>query len=223
MKPFKVAIDGPAGSGKSTISHKLARKLQWNHIDTGAMYRAVTLAAIRLGIDLGDEEAYDFLKTTKIRYEKNKVFLNGEDVTKLIRSKEVTNNVSLVSSFQSVRKRLVKLQQEAAIHSGNVIMDGRDIGTVVIKDADLKIFLTANVETRARRRLEESSDDSLGKVIEEINLRDQKDSSRKESPLRKADDAIEIDTTDMSVDQVVNNILNLINDKRGAGENNEWF
>lgn len=221
MKPFKVAIDGPAGSGKSTISHKLARKLQWNHIDTGAMYRAVTLAAIRLGIDLGDEEAYDFLKTTKIRYEKNKVFLNGEDVTKLIRSKEVTNNVSLVSSFQSVRKRLVKLQQEAAIHSGNVIMDGRDIGTVVIKDADLKIFLTANVETRARRRLEESSDDSLGKVIEEINLRDQKDSSRKESPLRKADDAIEIDTTDMSVDQVVNNILNLINDKRGAGENNE--
>lgn|SRR5690554_4307499 len=221
MKPFKVAIDGPAGSGKSTISHKLARKLQWNHIDTGAMYRAVTLAAIRLGIDLGDEEAYDFLKTTKIRYEKNKVFLNDEDVTKLIRSKEVTNNVSLVSSFQSVRKRLVKLQQEAAIHSGNVIMDGRDIGTVVIKDADLKIFLTANVETRARRRLEESSDDSLGKVIEEINLRDQKDSSRKESPLRKADDAIEIDTTDMSVDQVVNNILNLINDKRGAGENNE--
>lgn len=218
MKPFNVAIDGPAGSGKSTISHKLANKLQWNHIDTGAMYRAVTLAAIRLGIDLGNEDAYGFLKTTKIRYENNKVFLNGEDVTKLIRSKEVTNNVSLVSSFQSVRKRLVKLQKEAAFHSGNVIMDGRDIGTVVLKDANLKIFLTANVETRAKRRLEESKSDSLGKLIEEINLRDQKDSSRKESPLKKADDAIEIDTTNMTIDQVVNEILNLINDKRGAGE-----
>lgn len=216
MKPFKVAIDGPAGSGKSTISRKLAEKLNWNHIDTGAMYRAVTLAALRNEIELADENQYLFLENTKITYKNNRVYLNEEDVTKLIRSKKVTNNVSLVSSLPLVRKRLVDLQKHAAINSDNIIMDGRDIGTVVMVDADLKIFLTAPVEVRAQRRMTEDNDQSLNLVIEEIKLRDHKDSSRKESPLKKADDAIEIDTTHLSIDGVVNKIMELIKEKRGV-------
>lgn len=216
MKPFKVAIDGPAGSGKSTISHNLANKLNWNHIDTGAMYRAVTLAALRKKIDLSNENSYQFLDTLKIVYHNNRVYLNEEDVTKLIRSKEVTSNVSLVSSLPIVRKRLVLLQKEAANNSGNIIMDGRDIGTVVMRDADLKIFLTAPIEVRAKRRMKEDNDESLLNAIEQIKTRDHKDSSRKESPLKKASDAIEIDTSNLSIKEVVNKIMELINQKRGV-------
>ncbi|HBY65039.1 MAG TPA: (d)CMP kinase, partial [Acholeplasmataceae bacterium] len=154
MPGYKLAIDGPAGSGKSTISSLIAKKLGWTHIDTGAMYRAVTLQALELGINLNEEAQYRFLETSTIHYDFDRIYINDRDVTEAIRSEAVTNNVSLVSSFPYVRKKLVELQKQAAQH-GNIIMDGRDIGTVVIPNADLKIFLTANVEERAKRRYKE--------------------------------------------------------------------
>jgi CMP/dCMP kinase len=151
MPGFKVALDGPAGSGKSTISSKVAKRLGWTHIDTGAMYRAVTLKAIENNLNLEDESSYLFLETTKIHYKFERIFIDDRDVSKAIRSETVTNHVSLVSSFSYVRKKMVEVQQEAA-NEGNIVMDGRDIGTVVLPNADLKIFLTANVEERAKRR-----------------------------------------------------------------------
>ena len=216
MSGYKLAIDGPAGSGKSTISSLIAKKLGWTHIDTGAMYRAVTLQALELKIDLNDEAQYRFLETSKIHYDFDRIYINDRDVSDAIRSEAVTNNVSLVSSFPYVRKKLVELQQLAS-EQGNIIMDGRDIGTVVIPKADLKIFLTANVEERAKRRYKEhikkGKESQISKVIEDIVIRDQKDSTRKESPLRKADDAIVIDTTYLTIEQVVNKIIELTDKK----------
>ncbi|MDO9629350.1 MAG: (d)CMP kinase [Acholeplasmataceae bacterium] len=216
MPGYKLAIDGPAGSGKSTISSLIAKKLGWTHIDTGAMYRAVTLQAIELGINLNDEGSYRFLETSKIHYDFDRIYINDRDVTEGIRSEGVTNNVSLVSSFPYVRKKLVELQKMAA-ENGNIVMDGRDIGTVVLPKADLKIFLTANVEERAKRRykehLKKGKETHLSKVIEDIVNRDQKDSTRKESPLRIADDAIVLDTTYLTIDEVVNKIIELTDKK----------
>lgn len=220
MEQFHVAIDGPAGSGKSTISALIAKKLNWIHIDTGAMYRAVTLNAINKGLDLNDESSYHFLENTKITYDNEKILLNSIDVTNDIRSKEVTNNVSLVSSFAYVRKKMVYLQRNAA-KGKKVIMDGRDIGTVVLKNADLKIFLNANIEERAKRRISEypsngSEEMRIKKVMEDIRKRDIKDSTRVESPLKKATDAIELDTTDLTIDQVVDKIINMIEKKENV-------
>jgi len=216
MPGYKLAIDGPAGSGKSTISSLIAKKLGWTHIDTGAMYRAVTLQALELGINLNEEAQYRFLETSTIHYDFNRIYINDRDVTDAIRSEAVTDNVSLVSSFPYVRKKLVELQQEAA-KNGNIIMDGRDIGTVVIPHADLKIFLTANVEERAKRRYKEhikkGKESKISKVIEDIVIRDQKDSTRKESPLRKAEDAIVLDTTYLTIEEVVNKIIELTDKK----------
>jgi cytidylate kinase len=180
------------------------------------MYRAVTLKAIELGVDLNLEASYRFLETTIVHYDFDKIFIDDRDVTEAIRSEAVTNNVSLVSSFPYVRKKLVDLQKQAAEH-GNIIMDGRDIGTVVLPQAQLKIFLTANVEERAKRRYKEhmkkGKEAPMEKVIEDIVIRDQKDSTRKESPLRKADDAITIDTTCLTIDEVVNKIIELTEQK----------
>lgn len=217
MRVFHVAIDGPAGSGKSTISSLIANKMGWTHIDTGAMYRAVTLCALEAKVNLNDETSYQFLENTKISYTNEKILLNGRDVSKEIRSDEVTNNVSLVSSFHYVRSKMVTLQQIAA-EGQNVVMDGRDIGTVVLKDADLKVFLTANVEERAKRRYAENlgkgqDDIDINEVIADIKSRDIKDSTRKESPLKKADDAIEIDTTYLTIEQVVDKIIIMIEKK----------
>ncbi len=198
MQEFHVAVDGPAGSGKSTICDIVAKELNLIHIDTGSMYRAITYIALENKINLDDEESYDFVKNVKIIYKDNKIFANGIDVTEKIRSKEVTNNVSKVSSFPKVRKHLVKLQRSAS-KGKHVIMDGRDIGTIVLPDADLKIFLTANIEKRAERRMLEmhakGQDVDLSAVIEDIKLRDHKDSTRKESPLLIPNDAIIVDTT----------------------------
>lgn len=209
MSHFHVAIDGPAGSGKSTISKKVSKELGLIHIDTGAMYRAITYLALKKGIDLNDEQAYHFLEDTKIEYKDDKIFLNQEDVTELIRSDQVTKNASLVSSFPSVRRYLVKIQQDAA-KGINVIMDGRDIGSVVLPDADLKIFLTAHVEARAKRRMRElqlkGQDIDLSTVIKDIETRDEKDSTRKESPLIIPKDAIIVDTTHYTIDDTVNRI-----------------
>lgn len=216
MKRFHIAIDGPAGSGKSTISSLLAKKLKWTHIDTGAMYRAVTLYALRNNLNLHDEKEYSFLENIKISYVNGVIYLNGENVSEEIRSEEVTNNVSLVSSIKYVRVKMVDLQRKAA-EGINVVMDGRDIGTVVLPKANLKVFLTANVEERAKRRLEENKRKNINKniedVIEEIKIRDQKDSTREESPLKKAEDAIKLDTTYLTIEEVVDKILLMIDKK----------
>ncbi|MFU8792496.1 MAG: (d)CMP kinase [Acholeplasmataceae bacterium] len=216
MPGFKVAIDGPAGSGKSTISTRVAEHLGWHHLDTGAMYRAVTLYALQKQLDLEDESSYQFLETAEIQYHNHRMYFNGKDVTDDIRSDEVTLNVSLVSSFPYVRKQLVKLQREAA-KDDYIVMDGRDIGTVVLPNADLKIFLTANVLERAKRRysenLKKGHEEPMHQVIEDISKRDFKDSTREESPLKKADDAIELDTTYLTIEEVVSHIIELIDKK----------
>jgi cytidylate kinase len=210
MSGFKLAIDGPAGSGKSTISKLIAKRLGWTHIDTGAMYRAVTLEALELGIDLQQESAYLFLESMMIHYDNDRIYIDDRDVTDEIRQSAVTNNVSLVSSFPYVRRKMVELQKQAA-KKGEVIMDGRDIGTVVLPEADLKIFLTAHLEERAKRRYKENVNKGknvdINQVIEDIGTRDIKDSTRIESPLKKAEDAIEIDTTNLSIEEVVEKII----------------
>lgn len=216
MKNFQVAIDGPAGSGKSSISEIVASKMGCTHIDTGAMYRAVTLEAMRRNIELGDESQYNFIDTIDLIYKEDKTLLEGEDVSQEIRSIPVTRNVSLVSSLKRVRDKMVYFQRESAKH-GFVLMDGRDIGTVVLPEADVKIFLTASPEERAKRRLKELKEKGISSdyetVLEDIKVRDYKDSHRAIAPLRKANDAIEVDTTEMTIDEVCNRIIQIINER----------
>ena len=218
---MQVAIDGPASSGKSTISKFIAKETGFLYLDTGAMYRATTLAFLRNNISVDDASAIDELLENLVISFKNTddgqlVFLNGEDVTREIRDLEVTRNVSEVSAIKAVRIKLVKMQQEIA-ENHSIIMDGRDIGTVVLPNAELKIFLVASVKERALRRFRENQEKgielSLEKLEEEIAHRDFLDSTRKESPLKKADDAIEIDTTSLSIQEVVSKITNLIQEK----------
>ena len=211
---FQVAIDGPAASGKSTVSKAIAKNLGFEYLDTGAMYRAVTLKALRAGINLENEEEYKFLENTTLEFNNNELFLDGENVSKEIRQSDVTNNASLVSKFKYVREKLVEMQRQMAANN-NIIMDGRDIGTVVLPKADLKIFLTANVKTRAIRRMEEDkekygSTKDLETIMAEIEARDYRDSHREISPLTQAEDAILIDTSDLNVQEVIDTITNLV-------------
>lgn len=218
---MQVAIDGPASSGKSTISKLITKETGFLYLDTGAMYRATTLAFLRKNISVDDASAIDELLENLVISFKNTedgqlVFLNGEDVTREIRDLEVTRNVSEVSAIKAVRVKLVQMQREIA-ENHSIIMDGRDIGTVVLPNAELKIFLVASVKERALRRFRENQEKgielSLEKLEEEIAHRDFLDSTRKESPLKKADDAIEIDTTSLSIQEVVSKITNLIQEK----------
>ena len=215
---MQVAIDGPASSGKSTISKLIAKENHFVYLDTGAMYRVVTLAVLRNKISIDDHEAIEKLvQTIEIGFSmkdgKQSVFMNGEDVTDEIRSVEVTKNVSAVSAIKEVRTRLVHLQQEIA-ENHSIIMDGRDIGTVVLPQAEIKIFLVASVEERAKRRFIENQEKgiemSYEELVEDIRRRDHIDSTRKESPLKKAEDAIEIDTTTMTIEDVVKTVTALI-------------
>lgn len=219
MAGFQVAIDGPAGSGKSTISKQIAHKLGMTHIDTGAMYRAVTLLAIEKKIDLNDESAYKFLEDVHITYKDDKIYIDDRIVEEQIRSKAVTDNVSLVSSFPYVRKKLVEIQQRLG-QTNNIIMDGRDIGTVVLPNANLKIFLIADIKERAKRRQQDKEilghQIDIEKLIEEISRRDQLDSERKISPLRKAEDAIVVDSTHLTLQQTVKKIIELIQSAKGV-------
>lgn len=208
-----IAIDGPAGAGKSTIAKKVADSLGYVYIDTGAMYRAFTYELLTSSISLSDiEEITKVLEKTNIEFKNNEIFLNNLNVTNEIRSKNVTANVSAVSAIPQVREKLVDLQRKIASES-NSILDGRDIGTVVFPNAELKIFLTASVKIRALRRYNEliakDKNIDINEIEAEIEKRDKLDSSRETSPLIKASDAIEIDTSDLSIDEVANTILKL--------------
>lgn len=219
MKKMNIAIDGPASAGKSTIAKKVAEQLGYIYLDTGAMYRTLTYAALSNEVDLQDEEAlHTLLKGIRITFstaenEMQRVFLNDEDVTDSIRSEEVTQNVSLVSSFAKVREEMVARQKSIA-RSGGVVMDGRDIGTVVLPDAEVKIFMTATAEERALRRYKENiakgMTTSLEELTEDMKRRDHLDSTRSVSPLKKAEDAIVLDSTHLEIDEVVKQILCII-------------
>lgn len=206
MKNIKIAIDGPAASGKSTIAKLIAQELEYEYIDTGSMYRAITLKALRLGIDLNKESEFSFILTTTFDFVDGHIIMDGIDVSDHIREHEVSNNVSVVASYLSVRQECVKLQRRFAEHY-NVVMDGRDIGYVVLPDADYKFFLTANVETRAERRYKDNIKrgikSNLEILKEKIAQRDYFDSHREHSPLKPASDAIIIDTSDLTIEQVV--------------------
>lgn len=217
VKQIQIAIDGPAGAGKSTIAKIVAENLGFTYIDTGAMYRAVTNKAMSLNIDLSDANSLKkMLLDTTIILEPSQngqlVFVDGENVTEAIRSNEVTKNVSEVAAHASIREILVAKQQELAARGG-IVMDGRDIATHVLKDAELKIFMSASVEERAKRRFLDNERRGIPSTIEklkkEIALRDQLDSQREASPLIQAEDAIYLDTTELSIEQAAQEILNL--------------
>lgn len=218
---LKIAIDGPASSGKSTIAKLLADKYQLVYVDTGAMYRTLTYLALKNNIEVDDEEGLvQLLKDTEIIFKRlpdgQLVFANEEDVTDAIRQHDVTNNVSVVSSFSKVREELVSRQQVIAEEFG-VVMDGRDIGTVVLPDADVKIFLVASVLERAERRYLENKENGIESDFErlkqEIIARDEYDSNREVSPLKQAEDAIRLDTTSLDILEVVNKCVEIINEK----------
>lgn len=214
MDNFIVAVDGPAGSGKSTISKIVAKELDLTYLDTGAMYRIVTLATLRNNIDLSKQEEVVFLlENMQMNIIKDKFYLNNEDVSELIRGVEVTNNVSKVAAIKIVRERLVHMQRSIS-EGKKVILDGRDIGTVVFPKANIKIFLVASAEERAKRRVKEfiskGIDTDYETVLQEILKRDEMDSTRKESPLVKASDAILLDTSYLTIDEVSREIIKLI-------------
>ncbi|HUX60240.1 MAG TPA: (d)CMP kinase [Ignavibacteriaceae bacterium] len=214
-KSFIIAIDGPAGSGKSTSAKLVAQKLGYLYIDTGAMYRAITLLAIEKNVLNNADDVIELANTSKIdlKYSEGitQVLINERDVTEDIRSKEVNKFVSPISKIKGVREALVKKQRILALNNDGIVMEGRDIGTVVFPDADVKIFLTAAISERAERRVKEYDAKGINVSIEEIqsNLenRDKIDSSRETSPLIKADDAYEVDTSKVTVEQQVEMIL----------------
>jgi len=206
-----IAVDGPGGSGKSTVSRKLAERLGWLHLDTGAFYRAATLAVLRAGVDLAVEsEVVGAVSVRTFVQENGRMYLDGEDVSVDIRSLEVTASVSAVAALPEVRRVMVSHQRAwVARHGGDVVVEGRDIGTVVFPEADLKIWLSASAEERARRRALQTGEDPAV-VMKELDRRDRADSGRKVSPLTPAEDAIHLDTTGMTVDEVVDRIMTLI-------------
>lgn len=218
MKKIAIAIDGPAAAGKSTIAKRVANNLGYTYIDTGAMYRCVAYYALVKGVDFHDENAVcRLLSEIKIKLmPDNTVYLNDRDVTADIRVNEISTGASIVSAYSKVRIYLVAQQREMA-KEGGVILDGRDIGTVVLPNAELKIYQVASIECRALRRHNENLSRGLNSDLEEIKkevaARDEADMTREISPLKKADDAIEIDTSDMTIDEVVAHIMNLVEEK----------
>ncbi|MDF9653452.1 (d)CMP kinase [Bacillus cereus] len=217
-KRISIAIDGPAAAGKSTVAKVVAKELSYVYIDTGAMYRTLTYAALEQKVDIENEEQLmEVVKNVNIEFQQGEntqlVFLNGQDVSEVIRTPDVTNRVSIVAKHRLVREEMVRRQQELA-KKGGVVMDGRDIGTHVLPDAEVKIFMLASVEERAERRHLENSnkgfDSNLEQLKEEIAQRDKLDSEREVSPLKKADDALELDTTSLSIEEVVQKIMSIV-------------
>ena len=220
-----IAVDGPAGTGKSSVSRGLARSLDARYLDTGAMYRIVTLAVVRAGVDLTDTPAIESAAADvplSVGYDpdEDKAYLDAEDVSREIRGDAVTKAVSAVSAVPAVRARLVGLQRELASGPGSVVVEGRDVGTVVLPNADLKIFLTASAEVRASRRNQQNiaagRDDEYETVLADVMRRDHLDSTRAVSPLRAADDAVVVDTSDMNESEVIAHLTDLAKQRAGA-------
>lgn len=216
-KKIQIAIDGPAGAGKSTIAKIVAEKLMFTYIDTGAMYRAVTYKALQSNIQLNDAASLEeMLRETSIELKPSEqgqlVFVDQQDVSDAIRSNEVTANVSEVAAHANIREILVAMQKKLA-EAGGIVMDGRDIGTHVLKTAELKVFMSATVEERARRRQLDNErrgiESTLEGLMEDIARRDKYDSEREASPLVQAEDAIYLDTTNLTIDEAANEILRL--------------
>lgn len=223
---MSIAIDGPAGAGKSTVAREVARKLKITYIDTGAMYRALTYAALQQSISLEDgEKLRQLLDSIDLSLHwvdgMQHISLNGADISQEIRSLEVSKNVSSVAKHPIIREKMVQLQQEMA-QTQEVVMDGRDIGTHVLPEAQLKIFLTASIEERARRRytelVEKGENPDLHQLEQDIAARDRMDSERETAPLRPASDSIMLDTTGMGINEVIDKIISLYNCNVG-GEN----
>ena len=218
---YSIAIDGPAGAGKSTVAKEIAKRLGFIYIDTGAMYRAFGLYYLNNGLSLDDEELVNS-KVSLVKIEmknidgENKIYLNNEDISLDIRTEEASRGASKVSVYTHVREKMVELQQEMALKN-SVVMDGRDIGTVVLPNANLKVYLTASVEERAKRRYLEQTKKGMKVNLEDIKKdieeRDYRDMNRSVSPLKQASDAILIDTTNMEIEDVINKILNLCKDR----------
>lgn len=218
-----IAIDGPAAAGKSTIAKRLAKKLNYTYVDTGAMYRALTYKCLQQNVDLQDEAAViSMLHQTKIELKQagdaQEVFVDGKNVSDAIRTQNVSNHVSIVAQIKEVRKEMVELQRQMATEGG-VVMDGRDIATNVLPNAEIKVFMVASVSERARRRLEDLKEKGehpdLLALEQEIARRDKMDSERKIDPLKKAEDAVEIDSTHLTIDEVVAEILELVDERIG--------
>lgn len=218
---FNVAIDGPAGAGKSTIAKLVAKEMGFIYVDTGALYRAIALYILRQDIAAEDETSIAGIMDdidVEIKYVQGtqQVWLNGEDVTGLIRSEDVGNMASASSVYRCVRDKLLSLQQDLAARE-DVIMDGRDIGTCVLPDAQAKIYLTASVETRAKRRYQELREKGitcdLQEIMKDISERDYRDMHREIAPLKQAEDAVLVDTSDMTIDEVVSAIIKLCKER----------
>lgn len=218
-KTIQIAIDGPAGAGKSTIAKIVAEKLGFTYIDTGAMYRAITYKALQQGVSLADEAALsELLRQSTITLKPSErgqlVFLDGQDVSEVIRTNDVTASVSEVAAHADIREQMVAAQQQLA-EAGGVVMDGRDIATHVLPQAELKVFMSATVEERARRRFVDNEKRgipaTIESLIEDIARRDKLDSEREVSPLVQADDAIYLDTTSLTIDEAAEEILRLAN------------
>src|SRR5687768_16825762 len=227
MTPLIIAIDGPASSGKSTLSRLLARELGLWYLDTGSMYRAVALAVTEAGVNLTDREAVgEVARRAEIVLEGDpdsmRVWLGGRDVTEAIRTEQVTHASSVVSAVPEVRRELVRRQRELGREGGGVVLNGRDIGTVVFPEADVKFFLTAVPGERARRRFDEerlrAQDINYDETLADINARDRRDSEREDSPLAIAEDAVVIDTTELSIEDVYRRMLEVIRERHPGGE-----
>lgn len=221
-RSFIVAIDGPAGSGKSTVAKNVAKKMDFFYIDTGAMYRAVTLKVLREKVNLNDASAVaDVARRSKVGLNTNnkgrqRIFLNGEDVTDKIRTPELTRCVAFIARVKRVREHMVKLQRKLG-ESADSVLEGRDIGTVVFPNADIKFYLDASFKERTMRRFKElkasKPDIRLRDIANDLKVRDRKDITRKYAPLKKADDAICIDTTCLSIEEVIDRLLGIIKQK----------
>lgn len=224
MSCVVIAIDGPAGTGKSSVSRGLASELGARYLDTGSMYRIATLAMLRSGVDLEDPAAIAAAAEVPLSVgfdpEVEQTYLDGEDVSAQIRTDEVTRAVSAVSAVPEVRAHLVTLQRELAAGTQSVVVEGRDIGTVVLPDADVKIFLTASAETRAKRRNDQNVAaglaDDYETVLADVRRRDHLDSTRAVSPLRPAEDAVIVDTSEMTQAEVIAHLRDLVQQRTGA-------
>ena len=208
-----IAIDGPSGAGKSTVAKLLSKELGFEYIDTGAMYRALAYKAYQQNIDINENDIEEMLKTTNITYYDNQIYLDGENIAKQIREEVISKASSKISALKNVREKMVELQRKIAADK-NVILDGRDIGTIVFPNADYKFFITASMEERAKRRFEQLKANNIEAdykiVLQDIIKRDENDSTRQFSPLRMAEDALLIDTTNLDIQSVIKTIAQYI-------------